>query len=611
MCGIFAAVRLEGHFTESEIQSFDTACERIAHRGPDASGRLLTCHGGDVDADPPNLYLGHRRLSILDLDEAANQPFSRDGLHMVYNGEVFNYLELASDRFSEFPFETSSDTEVVLRAYQKYGAECFAQFNGMWALAIYDARRQKLVLARDRFSIKPLYMMQMGDTWYFASEIKQLRAVQGARFTPDIGSIHAFLNQALINHQANTFYQEVKRFPAMHALEIDLQSGQLSWHKYWDYAPADEALKGIPPERIATHFRDLLIDSLRLRLRSDVPVGTLLSGGLDSSAISTLIHEHIKPDVMTFSVVSDDKAFSEEPFIDALVLEKGIPNEKLRFHTGLAMEHLDTVLEMQDEPYGSLAVVAQYLLFQQIKRETGITVLLSGQGADEVLLGYSKFFFFELRSRLKQMRLGSAVGMAAASWRKGTTVRDFDLREAKRYLPWARKRGQDYLPQGGAGEALWTFEDMRSRQMLDIDHYSVPALTQYEDRNSMAASIEVRLPFLDFRIVDFLVNVPVEYKLRDGWTKHLLREAVPELPDAISWRRDKKGFTTPEATWMRGELGAEIIRYMSTHRRLEDLGIVDNGAFCKAVESYRNGAKWISHGDLFRVYITERWLSGL
>jgi asparagine synthase (glutamine-hydrolysing) len=601
MCGIFIAVKSEGVFTENALKEFRKATDIVQHRGPD-SGSSLSFHTGSREGS--NLFLGHRRLSIIDLDEESNQPFTKDGLHMVYNGEVFNYVELQRDQLASAQFSTTSDTEVVLEAYRKFGLGCFSRFNGMWALAIYDEANQKLVLSRDRFSIKPLYYARVEGGWVFSSEIKQLKQLSGLSLTPNVNVLSTFLRQALLDHSDETFYNEIKKVPPGTSLEIDLRTGDWNWIKYWDFADANTE------ESDPKHtFRELLIDSLRLRLRSDVPVGTLLSGGLDSSAITTLIHDHINPEIKTFSVVSDSKKYSEEQFVDILIKEKGIANEKLRFSSGLAMDNIDKVLSVQDEPYGSLAVVAQHQLFQQIKSQTGITVLLSGQGADEILLGYGKFFFFYLKQLLRQRRLGTLSRSALKSWLKGTTIKDFSLSQAKRYLPGSNKRGLDYLNEDFEAVPIWQFDDMRSRQILDIQKYSVPALTHYEDRNSMDASIEVRLPFLDYRLVNFLVNLPVENKLKDGWTKYILRDSVHELPDQIRWRKDKKGFTTPEELWMKNELGDLIASMFKGNSQLSQLGLIDDQKFLDALQSFRSGNKWVSHGDLFRVFITEKWLS--
>lgn len=609
MCGIFAAVKIKEPFAKDRFADFCRSCDIIAHRGPDnQTCRSYLRNDGlwQDNTEHFHLFFGHRRLSILDLEAASNQPFERDDITLLFNGEVFNYLEIKKEYLSEYEFTTTSDTEVILRAYQKFGTDCFRLFNGMWTILILDRERNRLVVSRDRFSVKPLYVYTHGDEWYFASEIKQLTRLQGTAFAPDVRTIGAFLNQSLLDHTPETFYEGIRKFPAMHRMEMDLHTGATQMEPYWAFSePGD--LDFSQPE---TTFRNLLLDSLKLRLRSDVPVGTLLSGGLDSSAITTLIKEHLNGDIVSFSVVSDIKKYSEESFIDILVKEKGIRNHKLRFAHTLALDNINEVLAVQDEPYGSLAVVAQNLLFKKIKEETGIKVLLSGQGADEILLGYNKFYFFYLKYLWQKRRFPELAGNAAGSFFRGTTLWELNLKEAKRYLPGRTDRGRGYFRTAFADEPIWAFENMKQRQILDIERYSIPALTHYEDRNSMDASIEVRLPFLDFRLVDYLVNLPPSLKLKNGWTKYILRKTVHELPDAIRWRRDKKGFVTPEEEWMKGELGLHILSEMSGGSRLEDMGILDTKAYTKAVEEFRKGARWLSYGDLFRVYITEKWLRG-
>jgi len=487
------------------------------------------------------------------------------------------------------------------------GPKCFALFNGMWALMIYDHDEKKVVVSRDRFSIKPIYHYQLEGAHYFASEIKQLKQLKGAKFTPNVAVIKAFLNQSLLDHTPDTFYAEITKFPAMSYLEIDLVSGKMATEQYWNFSfLTGEKIQYDNPK---TYFRELLLDSLKLRLRSDVPVGTLLSGGLDSSAITCLIKEHINPDIQSFSVVSSNKKYSEESYIDLLVKKKGIRNEKLNFETKLALDHIDEVLRIQDEPYGSLSVVAQKLLFEKIKKDTGITVLLSGQGADEILMGYNKFYFFHLKQLIKQRRFVEFTKQFMGSAVSRTTLWEFNLKQAKRYLPGNTNTGRDFFTCTFDNEQLWEVTNLNERQILDITKYSIPALTHYEDRNSMASSIEVRLPFLDYRLVDFLVDLPAEFKLKNGWSKSILRESIHELPDEIRWRRDKKGFVTPEEEWLKGEFGAYIIDYMKNSRHLEGLQILDTTKFIDAVHQFKKGNKWVSSGDIFRVFITEKWLN--
>ena len=605
MCGIFGAIDLINHFSQNDLQKFQSACDIIKHRGPDAGDFKTFSFKANQD-NSFDIFFGHRRLAILDLDKSSNQPFNRDDISLIYNGEVFNFLELRKEYLKDVKFDTNSDTEVVLRLYQKLGAKCFSLFNGMWALMIFDKKANKIIVSRDRFSIKPLYHYQNDGKHYFASEIKQLKQLKNIQLTPNISIIKAFLNQALLDHNNETFYNEIKKFPAMHYLEIDLNTQKFDYHQYWNFSFLEN--KKIQYSDPKKYFKELLIDSLKLRLRSDVPVGSLLSGGLDSSAITTLIKDYINPNIISFSVVSDNKKYSEENFIDILVKQKGIKNEKLNFQNQLALEHIDEVLNIQDEPYGSLSVVAQKLLFEKIKKETGITVLLSGQGADEILMGYSKFFFFYLKQLLQQFKLIEFIKNFSGSAIQKTTLWDFNLTEAKRYLPGNTNTGRDFFTCTFENETLWSFNNLNERQILDINKYSIPALTHYEDRNSMASSIEVRLPFLDYRLVDFLVDLPPEFKLKNGWSKYILRDTIEELPNEIRWRRDKKGFTTPEEEWMKAELGEYIINFMKNSQQLQKLNIIDNNKFIASIHSFKKGNKWVSYGDIFRVFITEKWL---
>lgn len=602
MCGIFGAVSWGVPFKEEEKTKFNNCLNTLGHRGPDNIDSSVIS-SKDLGSSF-NVFLGHTRLSIIDLDVKSNQPFESDGYQIIFNGEVFNYLELKKELEGEFEFKSNSDTEVILNAYKKYGGSCFGRFNGMWSIVIYDPKKNCILVSRDRFSIKPLYYIEKNDQIFFSSEIRALKGL-GFSFSPDQLVMEHFVGQTLLHADNNTFYNEIKRFPAMENWTIDLNSGKTVKEKYWDYSECDFApdFKGRSEQ-----FRELLIDSLKLRLRSDVPLATLLSGGLDSSAITALIHKHLNPNIQSFSVISNEKKYSEENFIDILAKETGVHNQKLTFNEDLALNSIEKVLGVQEEPFNSLSVVGQYLLFEKIKAEKDITVLLSGQGADEVLLGYNKFFYFHLKDLLKRKKLGKFVGLAGSSFMKGTTIKEFTWKQAKRYMPGKVASGKEYFQRELDKVPIWDFTSMKDRQIKDLNHFSVPALTNYEDRNAMAHQMEIRLPFLDYRLVNFLINIPVEDKLKGGWTKYILRDAVHELPDQIKWRKDKKGFVTPEQKWMQGPLGRKIIDYFSKSSRLEEMGILDRKEFVKAVENFTAGAKWLDFGDIFAVYISEMWL---
>jgi asparagine synthase (glutamine-hydrolysing) len=603
MCGIFSAISWTRPFQQYDQTKFDASLNTMAHRGPDnGSSEILST--SSVGEDKFHIYLGHRRLSIIDLNKQSHQPFKQDGYQIIYNGEVFNYIELRKELEGDYLFTTDSDTEVILRAYQKWGSSCFGRFNGFWAFVIYDPNNNCIVISRDRFSIKPLFYIEDNGQLFLGSEIKSLKKL-GCSFSPNQIVLENFLNQSLLDASEDTFYTEIKRFPSMHNWTIDLKTGEKKVERYWEYSRIDYA-----PDFAGRmeQFRALLMDALRLRLRSDVPLGTLLSGGLDSSAITTLIHTQLNDQVQSYSVVSNEKKYSEESFVDILASSKGIHNHKLRFNNELALDHIGRVLDVQDEPFGSLSVVAQYLLFDKIRKESEIKVLLSGQGADEVLLGYKKFFFLYLKEMMKKKQMGKLIRTVGASYVKGTTIHEFSWKQAKRYLPGKTNTGTDYFKKEFNDVELWSYNNMSERQIQDIDLYSVPALAHYEDRNSMAHSIEVRLPFLDYRLVNFLVHTPIEDKLQGGWTKYILRQAIDELPREIRWRKDKTGFVTPEEKWMRGVLGQQIIEYFSEPSRLDEMGILDKNKFITAIKGFRESSKWLDHSDIFNVYITEMWL---
>jgi asparagine synthase (glutamine-hydrolysing) len=332
----------------------------------------------------------------------------------------------------------------------------------------------------------------------------------------------------------------------------------------------------------------------------------LLSGGLDSSSLAVAVRQAGADDLETYSVVSDEVQFSEEPFIDALNRALGLKNVKFRFQASHLEETLLQVLHHSDEPFGGLSVVAQYGIFQTIKKNADVTVLLSGQGGDEVLLGYLKFFFFHLRDLLRDGRYGMALNQMVWSAIRRTAVRQFRLSEAKRYIPYFHNTKLRFLRKDYGPVRVWATNGMRSRQIADIDAYSVPALTHYEDRNSMAHSLEVRHPFLDHRLVDFALSLPPEWQFKRGWSKSLLRQSFPELPDSVRWRKDKQGFTTPEELWLKREL-ADLIEQTFRRSLLDEFGLFDSRVFREQYASYRRGSLLVSFGDISRAFIAEIW----
>jgi len=607
MCGIFGAINPCAFFEFNRFAEFRNLTDLVHYRGPDASGyKALNIKKKESSDNIFDVFFGHRRLSIIDLSDAADQPFTTNGeVWIVYNGEVFNYIELREElRERGHTFNTNSDTEVILKVYEEYTETGFDKLNGMWAFAIVDLKTNKVILSRDRFSIKPLYYTWVSDReFYFASEIKQLLPLLEKK---DINQdmIFRYLNQGLVCYNDETFFRQIRKIKPKSNLIINMNSGTIEEKIYWNYS-TEEVVSS--PESIE-RFRDIFTDSVKIRLRSDVNVGTLLSGGLDSSTIATVADNQANGKLATYSVISKDyPQYSEEKYVDILCKERGIRNHKIPFTTDNLLPDLDRVVYHNDEPFISLSTLAQYKMLEKIKQETDITVLLSGQGADEILMGYMKYFYFYLKTLVKRGDFKEALTQILFSTIHRTVLWQFNLGMAMRYVPFLHRfKGKPYMLAEGHTEAIWQCNQMRDRQILDLDKYSVPALTHYEDRNSMAHSLEIRLPFLDYRLVNFALNCPDQLKINRGWTKYILREAFPELPSPIRWRRDKQGFITPERIWLKTKLNPLITRSFQKSK-LADMGIINTKLFLDYYEKFRKGDRAIWHTDISRVLIAELW----
>jgi len=592
VCGIFGAVSFREPFSDAEVSKFLDAVDMVHYRGPDNRDFFLS--------DDRKVFLGHRRLSIIDLSSEGNQPLVINDMAIIYNGEIFNYLELRRELENlGVSFKTNTDTEVILRVYQQYGTKGFEKLNGMWAFAILDLREKKLILSRDRFSIKPLHYLSLGNHLYFASEIKQLLAFLPKREINE-EQMFVFLEQGIVDYDINTFIKGIKKVEAKHNMIVDLTSEKTVSEKYWDYT-----FKEISDlDSAIDEFRELFFDSVKLRLRSDVKLGALLSGGLDSSSIVVACNS-LQP-VESYSVVTREKKYSEEQYIDILTTRLSIPNKKLFFTPTHVLDNLYNVLYHQDEPFAGMSIVAQYMIFNKIKSETDVKVVLSGQGADEVLMGYLKYYFMYLKEAISKGKLIHFFSEALGSFVNHTALWQFDLRSGKRYLGSLAK-----LPfvstHKKSLEAIGSAKTLRDRQILDLDKYSVPVLTRYEDRNSMANSIEVRNPFLDHRLVNFCLSLPENYKIRNGWSKFILRESMKELPNEIRWRRDKKGFVTPEALWLKNELRS-LISSTFADSLLEAHGFINTQKFLETYNAFLNNRGAISASDISRTLIAELWL---
>ncbi len=618
MCGIAGIVGLRNQGRLGQIdQSVRAMANVLSHRGPDGKGFW--------SATIRNAYvaLGHTRLAIIDLSEAGCQPMLSSGGRYVlaYNGELYNYRELRSQLQAKgYSFVSQSDTEVVLHALVAWGTEALAKFNGMWTIAFLDTERGSLLLSRDRFGVKPLYIYHDATRLYFASEIKALCSGTGLKFPVNTAVAGRFLKQSLLDAQNETFFGGITKLPAGHWTEVSLTPDReiqiTQPTPFWTLP--QEASDLANEDELAEQIRTLFLDAVSIRLRSDVPVGILLSGGIDSSSIVAAVHA-LRPDNVPHivSATSDDPRYDEKPYIDRIAEFFGLKvyEVKLRSDPKEAFSLLERAIWFNDEPVGGFSAVAHYMLMERAK-ELGVTVLLSGQGGDEILCGYRKYQAFYLQSLARERRYLELIHSLLTMVRPPSGfLSDFKLSDAKRYLPAALKsaevnilgpvfRDETWMMQIGLGD-----DGIVGRQKQDLYSYSVPVLTHYEDRMSMASSREIRLPFLDYRLVSLLLPLQAEWKLRDGWTKWIFRRAMqPILPREIAWRRDKKPFPTPIGEWLRTEWRQKVKDLFETDDLLiAKWGLVDKNQLRKLYHAYCRNSKFLGFRDVFNPLALEIW----
>jgi asparagine synthase (glutamine-hydrolysing) len=606
MCGIYGAVALAEPFGRKDFDLFVELTNLVRYRGPDAGGYHVVSlrEGAESSRERFDVFFGHRRLAIIDLDERSNQPMC-DGADLVitFNGEIFNYVELTEElRRLGHNFRTGSDTEVILKLYREFGEDGFDRMNGMWAFALLDKRRHRLILSRDRFSMKPLYYTRTDRAIFFASEIKQLLPVAKER-TVNQRTLATYLQQGLVDHSEETFFGGVYAVKPRHNAILNLRSGALRQAPYWDYSCDPDAFGS--PAQVVEKFRALFEDSVRIRLRADVNVAALLSGGLDSSSIVSVASRfHAK--LSTFSAIPSTAEFSEERYVDAFCGATGSPNTKVILDASKIVDRLAEATYHNDEPLTDLCPVAHYLLLETLRQESDAVVLLSGQGGDEILMGYLKYFFFYIAHLVRSGRPFAAAREVCHSILKRTAMSQFALSDARRYSRLVPCSRRPYILGSHDLEPIWAARDLRQRQIMDIERYSVPALNHYEDRTSMAHSQEIRLPFLDHRLVNFAISLPVEHKLHKGWSKYVLRQAMSELPEEIRWRRDKQWFSLPEREWLAHGL-APLIQRCFRSSVLDDLGVIDSNAFLDVYHRYRTGASSPPDAEVGRVFLAELW----
>jgi asparagine synthase (glutamine-hydrolysing) len=608
MCGIVGSI---SRGPALGVDVFLSMRDILSHRGPDDAGLWSSTDG--------RVLLGHRRLAILDLSLRGHQPMHdlSGNLTIVFNGEIYNFVELREELNGSFHFRSKSDTEVLLAAYDAWGTDCLRHLNGMFAFAIWDQRRQSLFAARDRFGEKPFYYFRNREAFLFASEVKSLLASRLIQSEANNSAVYRYLAYRETDATHETFLKNVFSLSPAQALVYSPARNTLRTWQYWDLDP-NRTTRFATDREYAECLLDLLKESVALRLRSDVTVGSSLSGGIDSSSIVGLVSKRVNGNGQTiFSARFDDPSVDEGAYIRRVLERFSITGHSVRPDPLRLLDEMDQFAWHQEHPFSSTSVYAQWCVMR-LAQENGVTVLLDGQGADENLAGYVAFHTSYFRDLLRQRRW-SALVLAATGHLRSFGVNSLAVALAPMLPSWIiepLKRSREPLGLRPEFERAWASPPSRVptkyQSALHDDLYQqlrctmLPKLLRFADRNSMAFSREVRLPFLDHRIVEYLFSTPEDQKIKGTINKRILRRAMRGIvPDEILRRTDKKGFDTPQAQWLAGPL-----RSWAEH-------LLFSQEFCQRdwvdpVQVHRTWREFLSHpprhhGLLLRLLSLEMW----
>lgn len=580
MCGITGYFSLDNSLVPAR---FAAATSLIDYRGPDDFGYVSCSRTGKIteyhDEALKNFAsdqgvlgaLGFRRLAILDLSTAGHQPMgdATRNFWILFNGEVYNYLEIRSELIQlGYSFKSNSDTEVILTAYCHWGQACLDKFNGMWALAIMDVAKQKLFCARDRFGIKPFNFYLDDKKFIFGSESKQIQCMLGRSLEPDSRAAFDYLIFGAKNHTENTFFSDIKELRGGECMQVDLSDGntiRVRREKWWTLQ--QRQFEGDAHEA-AEQMLHLLKDSIRIRLRSDVPTGTALSGGLDSNGVVALTDELSDQQQDVFTVVSNDKNLDESEFAEKSVKKYGLKSHKIDFSTQ-DIETLEKITFHHDQPLSGAGNVGGWIL-QQLIQSTNIIVNLNGQGADELMGGYSRPpHALTYLDSLHSGRLVHAHQQLLKGFQHSNRSLPGSLSVFATDIARVLFRNAAYKSVLGRRKAMLNAEffndsphksayidifktdiDFSSLQKkhawFELQNTSLPSLLHNVDRDSMAHSLEARVPFLDYRIAEHIFSLPPAMLLHDGFTKYTYRKAMQgRIDDELLWNNNKKGFVTP------------------------------------------------------------------
>jgi len=546
MCGIAGFIG-KLPIEENRVKS---CLSKMEHRGPDASGIYRY-----KAADDRHICLLHSRLNIIDLDDRSNQPLQLDDTALSYNGELYNYIELRNELRKEgVGFHTESDTEVLLSAYKHWGESALDRFEGMWAFALYDESSDRLLLCRDRFGEKPLYYLEAEEGVYFGSEAKFIFALAGRKLKPNVNHLHRYMINGYksLHKQRATFFENLKEVPSANVLDVSRNG--IEERPFWkpEFRP-DESMSY---ETAVEKTREALIESVRLRLRADVPMAFCMSGGIDSNSLISIAKQVFNYDVHGFTIVNTDERYEEQDIVDATVAELGLRHTSVHVTTDRFLERLRHLVVAHDAPVLTITYYAQWMLLEAI-REAGYKISVSGSGADELYSGYYDHHLLYLASVFDDKK---RYEEAVKEWQTHILpivrnpflqnprafvdqpqMRDHIYLNAEEFASWLTKEWQEDFKEQAYCDQL-----MRNRMMNELFQETVPPILHEDDHNAMYYSIENRSPFLDRELFDTAYSIPTRHLVQRGMAKVVLRDAMRGIvPDVVLNSHRKVGFNAP------------------------------------------------------------------
>lgn len=619
MCGICGQLYSDRH-RRVQADTIERMCQSIAHRGPDDQGVFVS----------GNLGLGSRRLKIIDL-ETGHQPMSNEdaSVWIAFNGEIYNYRSLTEElKKRGHRFKTKSDTESILHAYEEFGVACLERLNGMFAMAIWDAQKQRLLLARDRLGIKPLYYYFDGENLVFGSELKSILRAPGIERSVDLVALNNYLTFEYIP-SPRAIFQKMRKLEPGHYLTWD--GKKLVRHPYWQLLVQPQS-----QEDANGRLRELMTDAVHLRLVSDVPLGAFLSGGIDSSIVVALMAQLVDEPVKTFSIGFKESSYNELEYARAVATRYATDHHEYVIEAN-ALELTEKLIAHFDEPFGDFSIFPTYLVSKMARGD--VTVALTGDGGDELFGGYDTYLaqkfdrrFYHWWPKLLKTRVMDSLadGLAPREAKKGPVnifkrfIQGTRLPSDLSHVRWmiflteqersclfspdvwhqlAQKDPYDFLRRHA--QAAGEVDQLSRSGYVDVKSYLVDDILVKVDRMSMAVSLEVRVPFLDHRVVELAFTLPPNMKIRGWQTKFLLKQTMADLLPPIIQKRDKQGFSIPIKNWIRGEL-RPMMTDLLAESRLKREGFFNSSWVSRLVSEHLQGVENHSH-KLWALMVFESW----